>query len=120
VGCFEVFSADFRKDAVAAVADRSIRIREFEGVDSEEMLPGEAGWKGLWQINEGHCGGVFAEEYFHRRWVRNGRAACRDSAQELKKFLSCARWETVGGVADDIGVHVIGEMKADSATAWTG
>ena len=26
-----------------------------------------------------------------------------------KKFFSCARWETVGGVADDIGVHVVGE-----------
>ena len=61
-----------------------------------------------------------AEECFQRRWVRRGRAACRDGAEELKKFLGGARGEAVGGVADDIGVHVVGEMKTDGAAAWTG
>ena len=61
-----------------------------------------------------------AEERFQRRWVRRGRAACRDGAEELKKFLGGARGEAVGGVADDIGVHVVGEMKADSAATGTG
>ena len=40
--------------------------------------------------------------------------------QELEKLVAVAGREPVGGMGDDVGMNVLGEVEADGEAAWIG
>src|SRR5580704_8481737 len=61
-----------------------------------------------------------AEEGFDRSWLGTigiGRGNC---VEEFKEFLTSVGGKGIGGVADDVGVLVLTEVKADCEPAWAG
>ena len=62
---------------------------------------------------------VCSEEDFYWIRVRGARRSCGNGVQEFDQLLGGMSREAVGGVADDIGVKMLAEMKAYCAAART-
>src|SRR3984893_9454163 len=52
-----------------------------------------------------------------RGWRWFGRIAGSDGSKELQKLLPRSDRESVGGVTDDIGMHMFCEVEADGESA---
>ena len=61
-----------------------------------------------------------AKEGFEGRALQVGRVAGREGAEELEELIAGVGGEAVGGVGDDVGVDMLGELEADREAAWAG
>jgi hypothetical protein len=116
----EVVVAGFRDDAIAAVAGFAGCVGEVKCGDGEVGVAREAGGEGLGCLDEAERGGMCAEKFldgFRRGDFGSAGGGC---AEEVEELVAVACREAVGGVSDDVGVNVVGQVEANGEAARVG
>ena len=68
--------------------------------------------RGFGRLYELERGRVASQKDLDWRRLGGIRAACTQGAEELQKLFRGPHWESVHGMRNDVGVNVLGEMKA--------
>src|SRR5215471_19067342 len=119
-GLAEVFVTGDRQHPVAPKAALTIRIGKSEGGDREKRLAGKAGRNGLRDLNKSHRRGMRGKELLDGVRVRPGRVGGNHCIQKLDERLGGAHREVVDRMTDDVGVDMLGKVKANREAARAG